>query len=157
MKKTPDIAIPVSAKPGPGRWAFLFLLIAAAAGAARAEERMNGMVGLWYGPDKGYSFEYDLIAQVWKSKNWMGNITGPFIMEEISTRGNRIGVGLVTGSRFEEKGTFAVAVDIYAENRWDHFSRTDVGAEGKLTLFILGVKVGIMNWEKMYWQAGFSY
>lgn len=125
---------------------------------ARSEERMNGMVGLWYGPYNGFSFEYDLIAQFFKSKNWMGNFTGPFLMEEIGSESNRFGAGFAAGVRHPERGTYGFTAAIFAQNRWDRFSRTEVGAEAKLSLLIFGVKLGMAeDWEKFYWQAGLSY
>src|SRR4051812_40649592 len=96
-------------------WKPFLLFFLTTLGAARAEERMNAMVGLWYGPYNGYSFEYDLIAQFWKSKDWMGNITGPYISDEIGTESNRLGIGFVTGRRVDERGTFAAAVTLFAQ------------------------------------------
>ena len=125
---------------------------------ARAEERMNGMVGLWYGPYNGYSFEYDLIAQFFKSQDWMGNITGPYICDEIGSTSNRFGAGFATGKRLNEKGTFAGNLAFIGQNRWGHFSETQWGAEAKLTLFVFGMKMGLMeDWKKLYWQVGLSY
>lgn len=138
-------------------WMRALALFGLSLTAAGADERMNAMVGLWYGPYNGYSFEYDLIAQVWKSKDWKGNITGPFIMEEVSTKSNRLGLGVVTGSRLEEKGTFAISLSVFAENRWSRFSRTRMGAEGRISLFIFGLKAGMIDRDRMYWQAGLSY
>ncbi|MDQ3002287.1 MAG: hypothetical protein M3Y08_13625 [Fibrobacterota bacterium] len=135
---------------------FFVLLILT--GAARADERMNGMVGLWYGPYNGFSFEYDLIAQFWKSKEWMGTITGPYISEEIGTKSNRYGIGFVAGRRVDEKGTFAGSVTLFNENRWERFSKTETGAEAKLSLFVVGMKLGLIeDWKKLYWQVGLSY
>lgn len=137
--------------------AILFLVLACL-GSARADERVNAMVGLWYGPYNGYSFEYDLIAQIWKSQEWMGNITGPYLSEEIGSKSNRLGIGFATGRRVDEKGTFAAAMTLFGQNRWDRFSETDVGAEARLSLFIFGTKLGLIeNWKKLYWQVGLSY
>jgi hypothetical protein len=134
------------------------VLILAGLGAARADERMNGMVGLWYGPYNGFSFEYDLIAQFWKSKEWMGNITGPYLSDEIGTESNRFGIGFVTGMRVEGKGTYAAGVTLFGQNRWEEFSDTEIGAEARLTILMIGAKVGLTeNWEKLYWQVGLSY
>jgi hypothetical protein len=135
----------------------LALTVLLSAGA-KAEERMNAMVGLWYGPYNNFSFEYDLIAQFFKSQEWMGNITGPYVSDEIGLESNRFGIGFVTGRRMNEKGTFAAAVTLFEQNKWDRFSETDVGAEARLSLFIFGVKLGLIeNWKKLYWQVGFSY
>jgi hypothetical protein len=135
-----------------------FLVLFMLTGAAKADERMNGMVALWYGPYNGFSFEYDLIAQFWKSKEWMGTITGPYISEEIGTQSNRYGIGFVAGRRINEKGTFAASVTLFNENRWEHFSRTETGAEAKLSLWVLGTKLGLIDdWKKLYWQVGLSY
>ncbi len=41
-----------------------------------ADERMNGMVGLFYSSYNQVGFEYDLIAQFNKSKEWMGILKG---------------------------------------------------------------------------------
>jgi hypothetical protein len=121
-------------------------------------ERMNAMVGLWYGPYNSFSFEYDLIAQFFKSKEWMGNITGPYISEEIGIRSNRIGIGFVTGMRAKERGTFAAAMTLFGQNQWDEFSKTEIGAEARLSLFLIGMKLGLIeDWKKLYWQVGFSY
>jgi hypothetical protein len=139
----------------PAKWVALLVFLLA--GAARADERMNGMVAAWYGPYNGFSFEYDLIAQFWKSQNWMGNITGPYIADEVGTESNRFGAGFVTGSRVDERGTFAAAVTFFGENRWERFSRLEPGAEARLSLFIFGTKVGLINWDKIYWQVGLSY
>lgn len=125
---------------------------------ARADERMNGMVGLWYGPYNGFSFEYDLIAQLFKSQNWMGNITGPFILDEIGTESNRFGAGFAMGMRVDEKGTFAGTAAFIGQNRWERFSRTEWGAEVKLSIWIFGAKLGLIeDWKKLYWQVGLSY
>lgn len=134
------------------------LLLACLASPPRADERMNGMVGLWYGPYNGFSFEYDLIAQFFKSKEWMGNITGPFIMDEIGSQSNRFGAGFAMGMRVSEKGTFAGTAAFIGQNRWDHFSHTDWGAEAKISIWVFGVKLGLMeDWKKLYWQVGLSY
>lgn len=142
----------------------IFLSLLMLAGAARAQEstsageRMNGMVGGWYGPYNGFSFEYDLIAQIFKSKEWMGNFTGPYVMEEAGTESNRFGAGFAMGVRMPEKGTYGFTADFFGQNRWGHFSRTDYGAEAKLSLMIFGVKVGLVeDWKKFFWQVGFSY
>jgi hypothetical protein len=136
---------------------FAILMLALAAGA-RADERMNGMVGLWYGPYNGYSFEYDLIAQFFKSQEWMGNITGPYLADEAGSESNRFGIGFVTGKRVNERGTFAVSATFFEQNRWGRFSHADWGAEAKMSLFVFGVKLGLTeDWEKLYWQAGLSY
>lgn len=134
------------------------LLLACFASPPRADERMNGMVGLWYGPYNGFSFEYDLIAQLFKSKEWMGNITGPFIMDEIGSQSNRFGAGFAMGMRVNEKGTFAGTAAFIGQNRWDRFSHTDWGAEAKISIWVFGVKLGLMeDWKKLYWQVGLSY
>lgn len=128
------------------------------AGGAKADERMNGMVGLWYGPYNGFSFEYDLIAQFWKSKEWMGTITGPFVMDEIGSESNRFGFGFVAGKRINEKGTYGASVALFTQNRWGDFSNSQVGAEAKLSLLVFGVKLGLIeDWKKLYWQVGLSY
>jgi hypothetical protein len=143
-------------------WAAILglALLPCLAGAepAQSEERMNGMVGAWYGPYNGFSFEYDLIAQFFKSKEWKGNITGPFISDEAGTRSNRLGAGFAMGIRMDEKGTYAATATFFEQNRWDHFSHTDVGAEVKLTMCVFGVKLGLIeDWKKLYWQVGLSY
>ena len=136
-------------------WAAMLLLFI---GTGKTEERMNGMIGLWYGPYNGPSFEYDLIAQFWKSKGWMGTITGPYISEEIGWQSNRIGVGFVAAKRVAEKGTFGASVTLFNENRWSEFSNSQIGAEARLSLYIFGIKLGLIDdWKKMYWQAGISY
>jgi hypothetical protein len=136
----------------------IFFLIFACLGAVKADERMNAMVGLWYGPYNGYSFEYDLIAQFWKSNGWKGNITGPYLSDEIGTESNRLGIGFATGRRVDERGTFAVGATLFEQNRWGRFSETDIGAEARMSLFIFGVKLGLIeNWKKLYWQVGLSY
>ena len=142
---------------GMKRICMMMALAAALAGAARADERMNGMVGGWYGPYNGFSFEYDLIAQFWKSQNWMGNITGPYVSDEAGTKTNRVGAGFVTGRREDEKGTFAISVTVFEQNRWSHFSQNDFGEEARISLFIFGVKMGLINNEKLYWEVGLSY
>ncbi|MDB5104618.1 MAG: hypothetical protein JWP91_2307 [Fibrobacteres bacterium] len=127
-------------------------------GAARADERMNAMIGLWYGPYNSFSFEYDLIAQFFKSQEWMGNITGPYVSEEIGLESNRFGVGFATGRRMNEKGTFAMGATLFGQNKWERFSETDMGAEARLSLFVFGAKLSLIeNWKKLYWQVGFSY
>src|SRR5262245_33771528 len=97
-------------------------LLAALAAPARADERMNGMVGLFYSTTNLVGFEYDLIYQFKKSVNWMGNFTGPYLAEEATWRTNKFGGGFVVGSRREGKGSYAGAVTFFAENRWDDFS-----------------------------------
>jgi hypothetical protein len=133
----------------------IVLLLAA---GTRAEERMNAMVALWYGPYNNFSFEYDLIAQFFKSEGWMGNITGPYVSEEIGLESNRFGVGFAAGSRVKERGTFAAAATLFGQNKWDRFSKTEMGAEARLSLFVFGVKLGLVeDWKKLYWQVGLSY
>ncbi len=127
-------------------------------GAAKAEERMNALAALWYGPYNGFSFEYDLIAQFHESKDWMGNITGPYLSDEIGTESNRLGIGFATGKRVEEKGTFAAGVTLFEQGRWGRLSSPDIGAEARLSLFLFGTKLGLIeNWKKLYWQVGLSY
>jgi hypothetical protein len=135
-------------------------------GAARADEnastvpdeRMNAMAAIWYGPYNGFSFEYDLIAQFWKTKDWKGNITGPYVSDEVGTESNRFGIGFVAGQRVDQKGTFAGAVTLFGQNRWERFSRTELGAEARLSLFIFATKLGLIDhWNKLYWQVGLSY
>jgi hypothetical protein len=88
----------------------------------------------------------------------MGNITGPYVSEEIGLESNRFGVGFVAGRRVQERGTFAAAVTLFGQNKWDHFSKTEMGAEARLSLFIFGVKLGLVeDWKKLYWQVGLSY
>jgi hypothetical protein len=137
----------------------LALMVALAAGGARAEERMNGMVGLWYHSENHAAFEYDLIAQFFKSKEWMGNYTGPFVMDEISVLTNKFGGGFVAGMRQPEKGSFAVSGAVFTENRWSRFSKFTPGAEAMLSLLLVGFKYGIMDWDwdKWYFAVGFSY
>ena len=136
----------------------LWLSLLLCCGAAQAGERLNGMVGLWYGPYNGYSFEYDLIAQFFESKEWMGNFTGPYLMEEIGTESNRVGAGFAMGLRLPERGTYGFTTAFFAQNRWGRFSHTDYGAEAKLSLLVFGVKVGLVeDWKKFYWQFGLSY
>lgn len=136
----------------------VLLALGLAMGALRAEERMNGMVALWYGPYNGFSFEYDLIAQFFKSKEWMGNFTGPFLMDEIGTESNRFGAGFAAGLRRPERGTYGLTAAFYAQNRWEKVSRTTYGAEAKLSLLVFGMKLGMAeDLEKFYWQAGLSY
>lgn len=134
------------------------ILALALAAPARADERMNGMVGLWYGPYNGFSFEYDLIAQFFKSKEWMGNFTGPYIMDEIGSESNRFGVGFAMGRRIPETGTFGATAAFIGQNRWGRFSHTDWGAEAKMSVWIFGAKIGLIeDWKKLYWQVGLSY
>ncbi len=136
---------------------ILALILAAGVPAIRAEERMNGMVGLWYGPYNGYSFEYDLIAQFFKSKGWMGNYTGPFLMDEIGTESNRFGIGFAAGVRDPERGSYGLTGAAFAQKRWGG-PGTRVGSGAKLTLLLFGMKLGMAeDWEKFYWQAGLSY
>lgn len=142
----------------PGWIPGLALLLALALGKANADERMNAMVGAWYGPYNGFSFEYDLIAQFFQSQEWMGNITGPYISDEIGTESNRLGIGLAVGRRVSEKGTYAGGVTLFTQNSWGRFSEPDVGAEARLSIFLVGAKLGLIeNWKKLYWQVGFSY
>lgn len=138
---------------------LILLLLAALgfAGRARADERMNGMVGLYYSSLDWFGFEYDLIAQFRKSKEWMGNISGPFLSEEPTWRGNRAGAGLGMGMRDSEKGTYAVSASAFVENRWDDLTTAHPGAEVKITLMILGLKAGIIDWDRRYVEIGFSY
>jgi hypothetical protein len=124
---------------------------------AHAEERMNGMVGLFYSSYDLVGFEYDLIAQFQKSQDWHGNITGFYVSDEIFPHANRCGLGFVLGQRAVDKGTFAASVTGFGENRFSRFSRIDWGGEGKITIAIFGVKVGIINKEKIYVEAGLSY
>jgi hypothetical protein len=123
----------------------------------RADERMNGMVGLYYSSDDLVAFEYDLIAQFRKSKEWMGNISGPFVSEEASYRSNRLGTGLVVGKRGDLNGTYAASVSVFEENRWGDFTTVHTGAEAKICLMVLGVKVGVLDWDTRYFEIGFSY
>ena len=120
---------------------------------------MNGMVGIWYHSENYASFEYDLIAQFFKSKEWMGNFTGPFVSEELSILTNKFGGGFVVGKRWPDKGTYALSASVFTENRWSAFSEFQPGAEAKLSLLLLGVKAGIMewDWDKWYFAIGFSY
>ena len=136
----------------------MLVLVALLSVGARADERMNALVGLWYGPYNSFSFEYDLIAQLFKSKEWMGNITGPYLSDEVGLESNRAGFGFAMGMRGNERGTFAGAVTLFEQNKWDHFSHTDVGAEARLSLFLFGMKLGLVeDWKKLYWQVGLSY
>jgi hypothetical protein len=124
---------------------------------AQAEERMNGMVGLFYSSYNKVGFEYDLIAQFQKSKDWMGNITGFYVSDEIFPSANRFGLGFVVGQRVDEKGTFAACITGFGENRFSRFSTFDWGAEAKITLAIFGIKVGLLNKETLFVEAGLSY
>lgn len=124
---------------------------------ARAEERMNGMVGLFYSTYNTVGFEYDLIAQFQKSREWMGNISGIYMSDEIYQHANRLGLGLVLGQRADEKGTFAANIDGFGETRFSRFSKIDWGAEAKITLAIFGVKVGVINTKTLFVEAGLSY
>jgi hypothetical protein len=124
---------------------------------ASADERLNGMVGLFYSSYNKVGFEYDLILQFQKSKEWMGNITGFYISDEIFPRANRLGLGFVVGQRVDEKGTFAACITGFGENRFSRFSTFDWGAEAKITLAIFGIKVGVLNKETLFVEAGLSY
>ncbi len=124
---------------------------------AKADERMNGMVGLFYSSYNKIGFEYDLIAQFQKSKEWMGNISGLYVSDEIYPRANRLGLGFALGQRVDEKGTFAACVTGFGENRFSRFSKIDWGAEAKVTLAIFGIKVGLINKETLFLEAGLSY
>jgi hypothetical protein len=141
------------------RAAFLTaaFFVLAAAGKARAEERMNGMVGLFYSSYNLAGFEYDLIAQIKQSKDWMGNISGLYIGDEIYLHANRFEGGFVIGQRADEKGTFAANVGIFGENRFNEFSRLDWGGEAKITLAIFGLKMGIINKKTFFFEVGLSY
>ncbi len=136
--------------------AFLIFMVFPAT-SPHAEERMNAMVGLYYSSYNLVGFEYDLIAQFQNSHEWMGNITGFYLAEEIYPMANKFGVGFVLGKRADEKGTFAACVTLFEENRFSHFSRMDWGTEAKITIAIFGVKVGLLNKEKLYVEAGLSY
>lgn len=118
---------------------------------------MNGMVGLFYSSYNKIGFEYDLIAQFQKSKEWMGNISGLYVSDEIYPRANRLGLGFALGQRVDEKGTFAACVTGFGENRFSRFSKIDWGAEAKVTLAIFGIKVGLINKETLFLEAGLSY
>lgn len=135
------------------------LLLAALGAPAGAEERMNGMVGVFYHSENRFAFEYDLIAQFWKSKDWYGNFTGPMLMEEVSYRSNKVGVGFAAGKRWPEMGTYGLTASVFTENRWDSFSEFRPGAEAKLSALLLGVKAGVMdwNWNDWYFAVGISY
>lgn len=124
---------------------------------AQADERMNGMVGFFYSSYNKVGFEYDLIAQFQKSKEWMGNISGFYISEEIFPRANRLGLGFILGQRVDEKGTFAACITGFGENRFSRFSHFDWGTEAKITLAIFGLKIGIINKETLFVEAGLSY
>jgi hypothetical protein len=124
---------------------------------AKADERLNGMVGLFYSTYNLVGFEYDLIFQFQKSKEWMGNISGFYISDEIFPKANRLGLGFVLGQRVDEKGTFAACITGFGENRFSRFSKIDWGAEAKVTLAIFGMKVGILNKETLFVEAGLSY
>ena len=134
-----------------------FILILASVREAPAEERMNGMVGLFYSSYNHVGFEYDLIAQFQKSKEWMGNISGIYVSDEIFPHANRWGSGLTLGTRVDEKGTFAACIGGFGENRFSRFSKIDWGAEAKITLAIFGVKMGIINKETLFFEVGLSY
>jgi hypothetical protein len=136
---------------------LLSLLLFGLPSRPAADERMNAQVGIFYSSRNLAGFEYDLIAQFWKSQEWMGNITGPFVSEEIYWRANRLGLGFVTGKRAAEKGTFAASVQVFEENRYSDFSTFHYGGEAKITLMILGLKVGLLDWKKAYFEAGLSY
>jgi len=123
----------------------------------KADERMNGMVGLWYSTYNQLGFEYDLIAQFQKSKEWMGNITGFYIGDEIYQHANRASLGFVLGQRINERGTFAVNVAGFGENRFTDFSTFNWGMEAKITAAIFGFKIGIINQETFFMEAGLSY
>ena len=115
------------------------------------------MVGLYYSSLDVAGFEYDLIAQFQKSKDWVGNLTGPYVSDEIALHSNRIGAGFVVGMRTAQRGTFAAAVTAYEENQWHDLSTFEPGVEAKLSLFIVGLKVGSLNWDKSYFEVGFSF
>ncbi|GEM_PF-3599308 len=140
-----------------GLLATVMLGLALTTGDARAEERMNGMVGLFYSSYNTIGFEYDLIAQFQKSKEWMGNISGFYVSDEIYQHANRLGLGFVLGQRADEKGTFAANIDGFGETRFSRFSTVDWGAEAKITLAIFGLKVGVINTKTLFVEAGFSY
>ncbi len=120
-------------------------------------ERMNGMVGLFYSTYNQFGFEYDLIAQFQKSKQWMGNFTGPYLSDEVFMHANRFGAGFALGMRQPEKGTFGICFTGFAENRYSQFSHTDWGEEMKITLAVFGVKIGLLNQDKLYFELGLSY
>ena len=118
---------------------------------------MNGMVGLFYSNYNMVGFEYDLIAQFQKSKEWMGNISGIYVSDEIFPHANRWGSGLTLGTRVDEKGTFAACIGGFGENRFSRFSQIDWGVDAKITLAIFGVKLGLINKEKLFFEVGLSY
>lgn len=137
--------------------ALVLLFTALFSREAGSEERMNGMVGAFYGSTERFSLEYDLILQLQPSKEWMGNISGAYVSEEATLVTNRLGVGVVLGKREKENGTMAVSSTFFVESRWRSLSRTEAGAELKLTYRIFGVKVGIMEDKTVVYAAGFSY
>jgi hypothetical protein len=50
------------------------------------------------------------------------------------------------------------AATLFGQNKWGRFSKTDVGAEARLGLFLFGMKLGLIeDWKKLYWQVGLSY
>lgn len=125
--------------------------------SSHAEERMNAMVGLWYSTYNNLGFEYDLIAQFQKSKEWMGNISGIYLGDEVYQHANRFCLGLVLGQRVNEKGTFAVNLDGFGENRYNDFSQFHWGIQSKVTIAIFGLKVGLIDQETFFLEAGLSY
>lgn len=115
------------------------------------------MVGVFYGSQERFSLEYDLILQIRKSKEWMGNISGAYISEEVSKATNRAGIGLILGKREAEQGTLAISSTLFLESRWRSLSTAEAGAELKLTWRIFGVKVGVMADKTLVYSAGISY
>lgn len=133
------------------------LLVLGLSARTPADERMNGMVGLYYSSTNLVAFEYDLIAQFWKSQETFGNITGPFLSEELSYRTNKFGGGMVVGTRVREKGTYALSASVFTENHWARFTRFETGYEAKVILLIFTAKVGMVGDDKRYFEVGLGY
>ncbi len=86
-----------------------------------------------------------------------GNFKGPYMMDEIFTHAKRAGLGFALGQRADQKGTFAFCIDGFGENRFSNFSHIDWGGEAKITLALFGIKVGVINKETVFVEAGLSY
>lgn len=126
-------------------------------GMAASEERMNGMIGAFYGTSERFSLEYDLILQFQESKEWMGNISGAYLSEEVSLIANKAGAGFIIGKREREQGTVAVSSTVFLQSRWRSLTDTEAGAELKLTWRIFGAKIGLMEDKSLFYAIGISY
>ena len=115
------------------------------------------MIGAYYSTLTNYAIEFDAIVKISKEKTNTGNISGPFLFDEVSLRSNKVGAGFIYAYRTMCTGSYGISLSINEESIWSNMGNPRTGEELKLDFGPFAIKFGFRNFDKKYIALGVSF